>query len=80
MDIWKKNDRNGLLFRLGGSNQWVEGPSYLFDTITKFPESGFEELHIIMEVFLSQRTPAVCTNIERAHCTLKGGRCDPGLK
>jgi hypothetical protein len=52
LDIWKKNDTNGLLFRLGGSNRWVEGPSYLFDTITKFPESGFEELHVIMKAFL----------------------------
>jgi hypothetical protein len=43
----------------------VEGPSFLFDTITVFPESGFEELQLTMEAFLSQRVLAVCTNIER---------------
>ena len=42
----------GSLFRLGGSNRQVEGPSYLFGTITIFPESGFEEFQIIIEAFL----------------------------
>ena len=41
-----------LLFRLGGSNRQVEGPSYLFGTITIFPESGFEEIQLIIETFL----------------------------
>ena len=43
LDIRKKSDRGGLLFLLGGSNRRVEGPSYLFDTITIFHKSGFEE-------------------------------------
>ena len=56
-DIWKKNDRSGLLFRLGGSNSWFEGPSYLYDTITIFSESGFEETQLIMEAFLVAKNP-----------------------
>jgi len=52
LDIWENNDRTGLLFRLGSSNRWVEGPSYLFGTVTIFPESGFEELQLTMEAFL----------------------------
>jgi len=48
--IWNKSDQCGLHFR--GSNRQVEGPSFLFDTITIFLESGFEELQLIMEAFL----------------------------
>jgi hypothetical protein len=38
LHIWKKSDRSGLVFRLGGSNHEVEDPSYLFDTVTVFPK------------------------------------------
>ena len=52
MYVWNKSDQHGLHFRLRGSNCQVEGPSYLFDTLTIFPESGFEELQLIMKAFL----------------------------
>jgi hypothetical protein len=38
LHIWKKSDRSGFVFRLGGSNHEVEDPSYLFDTVTVFPK------------------------------------------
>jgi hypothetical protein len=40
------------------SNRWVKGLSDLLDTITIFPESGLEELQIIMEAFLLAQSPA----------------------
>jgi len=51
------SERGGLVFRLGGSNRRVEGPSYLFGDIPIFPESGLEELQLIMEVFLVTQSP-----------------------
>ena len=49
LDIWKKSDRGSLVSRLCGSNLRVEGTSYLYDTTTIFPESGLEELELIMK-------------------------------
>ena len=69
-----KNDRGGLLFLLGGSNRRVEGLSYLFDTITIFPKSGFEEPNSSWRLSLSQRALALCTNVERTTCMLEGTR------
>ena len=57
LDIWKKNDLGGLVCRLGGSNRRAEGTTYLFDTTIIFPESGLEELQLIMEVFLVTQRP-----------------------
>jgi len=34
------------------SNHQDEGPSYLFDTLPIFPESGLEEHQLLMENFL----------------------------
>jgi len=36
LDICKKSNQGGLFFQLRSSNHQVEGPSYLFDTITLF--------------------------------------------
>jgi len=36
LDICKKSNQGGLFFQLRDSNRQVEGPSYLFDTITIF--------------------------------------------
>jgi hypothetical protein len=55
--IRKKSDRGGLLFRLGGSNRLVKGPSYLFYIITSLCESGFEELLFILKAFLVAKSP-----------------------
>ena len=52
LDIWKKSDRVGLICRLCSSNLRVEGTSYLYDTTTIFPESGLEELGLIMKASL----------------------------
>jgi len=63
-----------LLFLLGGSNCRVEGPSYLFDTITIFRKSGFEEPNSSWRLSFLQRALAVCTNVERLACMLEGSR------
>ena len=68
------SDRGWLLFLLGGSNRRVVGPSYLFDTITIFPKSGFEEPNSSWGLYLSQRALAVYTNVERTTCMLEGSR------
>lgn len=57
LNMWKKSNRGGLPFQLGGFNRQVEGPLYLFDTITIFPENGFGELQLIMEAFLDTKSP-----------------------
>ena len=59
--MWKKSNRGGLPFQLGGFNCQVEGPLYLFDNITIFPENGFGELQLIMEAFLVTKSP-VCVH------------------
>ena len=57
LDIWKKNDRGGLVSRLCGCNLRVEGTSYLYDATTIFPEIGLEELELIMESSLVTQNP-----------------------
>ena len=57
---WKESARGGLVFRLGGSNRRVEGPSYLFDTISIFPESGLEGPQRIMEAAPRLKQRLVC--------------------
>ena len=66
LNMWKKSNRGGLPFQLGGFNCQVEGPLCLFDTVTIFPENGFGELsNLSWRLSLSQRALSVCTNIER---------------
>jgi hypothetical protein len=60
LDIWKKNDRGGLVFRLGGSNRRKEGPSYLSDTISIFPASSLEETQRIMQAAPLLKERLVC--------------------
>jgi hypothetical protein len=42
--------------------------SYLLETILVFPESGLEELQLIMEAFLVTH----CTKVARMACMLEG--------
>jgi len=56
LDIWKKSNQGGPLIQLRGSNCQVKGPSSLFDT-TIFPESGLEELELIMEASHVTQSP-----------------------
>ena len=57
LNVWKKSNRDGLLFQLGGFNCQVEGPLYLFDIITIFPEYGFGEPQLTIEAFLVTKSP-----------------------
>jgi len=52
LDICNKSNQGGLFFQLRGSNCQVEGPSYLFDTLTIFLKVVFRNSQLIMEAFL----------------------------
>lgn len=67
---WKKRDRGGIVFRLLGSNRWVEGPSCLPE-IPIFPASGLRKSNSSWGFSLSHRDLAVCTNVEITACILE---------
>ena len=54
LDIRKKSDRGRFLVVLTAG---LRGSVVSFDTITVFLESGFEEIHRIVETFLVTKSP-----------------------
>jgi len=66
-------------FQLRGSNCQVEGPSYLFDTITISLKVVSRNSNSSCTLSLSQRALALCTNVRKTACMLEGC-CDPGFR
>lgn len=67
----------GFFFQLTGSNHQVEGPLYLFDTITIFLKVVFRNSNPSWRLSLSQRALALCISVIKTACMLEGWCCDP---
>jgi hypothetical protein len=80
LDICKKSNQGGLFFQLRRSNCQVDGPLYLFDTITIFLKIVFRNSNSSWRLSLSQRALAVCINVIKTACVLEGWFCDPGFR
>jgi hypothetical protein len=80
LDICRKSNQGGLFFQLRGSNCQVEGPSYLFDTITISLKVVFRNSNSSWRLSLSQRALDLCTNVIKTACMLEGCCCDPGFR
>jgi len=65
LDIRRKSDRVGLLFRLTNSNRRAEGPSFLFGTIIVFSESVLRNSNSSWRLSLSYRDLVLCNKVER---------------
>jgi len=54
------------MFGLGSFHCWVEGISYLLQTVPVFPENCMKEFRLIVEAFLVRQSPGpvhqVCKN------------------
>jgi hypothetical protein len=57
LDIWKKNDRGGLLYRFGGSDRRVEGRLICMRLLPILHTSGLEELQHNVEARLVAKSP-----------------------
>ena len=57
LDIWKKNDRCGLLCRFGGSDRLVEGRLIPMRLLPILPGSALEEIQHIKKALLIAKSP-----------------------
>ena len=75
LDIWKKSYWGKLVFRIWGSNRRVEGPSYLFSTITFFSvEVVLKNSNSSWRFSVPHKALTVCTKVDwRLTCRRDGG-------